>query len=128
MAEWSMQTLAAAFLGVLFLQSGLDKVFDREGNLGWLNGHFAKSPLDGLVPVMLSVITAIELAAGALSLLGAAVRFFGGGTTIALLGAVLSALALLLLFFGQRMAKDYVGAAVLVNYFVLALGTIYLLR
>lgn len=127
MAEWSLQTLAAAFLGVLFLQSGLDKVFDREGNLGWLTGHFANSPLAGMVPLMLSVITAVELAAGALSMLGAVLRFFGGGTTLALLGAILSALALLMLFFGQRLAKDYAGAAVLVNYFVLALATIYIM-
>ena len=31
------------------------------------------------------------------------------------------------LFFGQRMAKDYAGAAVLVPYFLLALAAIYLL-
>ncbi len=127
MAFWSMQTLAAAFLGVLFLQSGLDKVFDRDGNLQWLTGHFANSPLDGLVPMMLTVITAVEVTAGALSMLGAVILFFGGGTTIALLGAIVAALALLMLFVGQRLAKDYVGAAVLVNYFLLALATIYLM-
>jgi len=127
MAYWSMQTLAAAFLGVLFLQSGLDKVFDRDGNLQWLTGHFAKSPLDGLVPLMLSLITVVELIAGGLSMLGATIVFFGGGSTIAMLGAIVGALALLMLFAGQRLAKDYVGAAVLVNYFILALGTIYLM-
>lgn len=127
MAYWSMQTLAAAFLGVLFLQSGLDKIFDRDGNLQWLTGHFANTPLDGLVPMMLTVITWVELGAGALSLLGAAILFFGGGTAVALLGAILAALALLMLFTGQRIAKDYAGAAVLVNYFILALGTIFLM-
>ena len=127
MAFWSMQTLAAAFLGVLFLQTGLDQVFDRDGNLQWLTGHFANSPLDGLVPMMLTVITAVEVTAGALSMLGAVILFFGGGTTIALLGAIVAALALLMLFVGQRLAKDYVGAAVLVNYFLLALATIYLM-
>lgn len=127
MAFWSMQTLAAAFLGVLFLQSGIDKIVDRDGNLEWLTGHFANSPLDGLVPMMLTTITWVEITAGALSMLGAMIVFFGGGTTVALLGAILAALALLMLFFGQRLAKDYAGAAVLVNYFLLALGTIYLM-
>lgn len=127
MAFWSMQTLAAAFLGVLFLQSGIDKIVDRDGNLEWLTGHFANSPLDGLVPMMLTAITWVEITAGALSMLGAMIVFFGGGTTVALLGAILAALALLMLFFGQRLAKDYAGAAVLVNYFLLALGTIYLM-
>jgi hypothetical protein len=31
------------------------------------------------------------------------------------------------LFFGQRVSKDYAGAAVLVPYFLLALSGIYLL-
>jgi diacylglycerol kinase len=48
-------------------------------------------------------------------------------TTIAFYGAVSSAVALIALFFGQRMAKDYAGAAVLVPYFLLTLITIYLL-
>jgi diacylglycerol kinase len=32
------------------------------------------------------------------------------------------------LFFGQRIAKDYAGAAVLVPYFLLMLATMYLTR
>lgn len=127
MAFWWMQVLTATFLGVLFLQSGLDKVLDRQGNLDWLTGHFAKSPLDGFAPLMLSTIMVVELTAGILSMLGATVLFFGGGTTLALVGAMVAALAILLLFFGQRVAKDYAGAAVLVNYFLLSLAAIFLM-
>ncbi|PYL63310.1 MAG: DoxX family protein, partial [Verrucomicrobia bacterium] len=42
-------------------------------------------------------------------------------------GAVVAALSILALFFGQRMAKDYAGAAILVPYFLLTLVAIYLL-
>jgi len=35
--------------------------------------------------------------------------------------------ALLMLFFGQRLAKDYEGAAVLVPYFILASGALWLM-
>lgn len=126
MALWAAQTLTAAFLAVLFLQSGLDKVFDRDGNLGWLKGHFAKSPLADFVPFLLNTITVIELAAGGFSALGAVWIFFGGGDAIARLGAVISGLAVLMLFFGQRLAKDYAGAAVLVPYFLLCLAALYL--
>ena len=35
----------AAMVAILFLQSGLDKALDWKGNLAWLTGHFAKSPL-----------------------------------------------------------------------------------
>jgi diacylglycerol kinase len=40
---------------------------------------------------------------------------------------VVAAIAVVALFLGQRMAKDYAGAAVLVPYFLLTLVAIYLL-
>src|SRR3954467_14819885 len=70
-----MQVLISAFLAVLFLQSGIDKVVDRRGNLEWLKGHFAKSPLAGMVPVMVTIITIIEVAAGTLSAVGCMLIF-----------------------------------------------------
>jgi hypothetical protein len=48
-------------------------------------------------------------------------------STIAFYGAILSAAAITALFFGQRIAKDYAGAAVFVPYFLLTLVAIYLL-
>jgi diacylglycerol kinase len=122
-----MQIFTAAFLAILFLQSGIDKVVDRRGNLEWLRAHFAKSPLVGIVPVLLSAITILELAAGILSAIGCLAVILLRDTTAAFYGAVLSAVAIIALFFGQRMAKDYAGAAVLVPYFLLTLVAIYLL-
>jgi len=122
-----MQVLTAAFLAILFLQSGIDKVVDRRGNLEWLKGHFAKSPLAGMVPLMVTAITILEVAAGGLSAVGCLLIFFRRDSTLAFYGAVVSAFSLLALFFGQRMAKDYAGAAVLVPYFLLTLAAIYLL-
>ncbi len=124
-----LQILVSAFLAILFLQSGIDKVVDRRGNLEWLKEHFAKSPLAGIVPAMVTAITILEIAAGALSAIGCVVIIFARDSTLALAfyGAVISAIAIVALFFGQRMAKDYAGAAVLVPYFLLALSAIYLL-
>ena len=93
----------------------------------WLKGHFAKSPLAGIVPVLVTIITIIELAAGALSAIGCVLVILFHDATVAFYGALVSALAILALFFGQRMAKDYPGAAVLVPYFLLTLLAIYLL-
>ena len=123
-----MQILAAAFLAILFLQSGIDKIADRRGNLEWLKGHFAKSPLAGAVPALLTAITVLELAAGVLSALGCVLLLLLRDSTIAFCGAVISSVAIIALFFGQRIAKDYAGAAVLVPYFLLALLAIYLLQ
>jgi diacylglycerol kinase len=126
-AIYLMQIFGSAFLAILFLQSGIDKVVDRRGNLEWLKGHFAKSALAGVVPALVTAITILEVAAGALSAIGCIVLIVSRATTIAFYGAVVSAIAIVALFFGQRMAKDYAGAAVLVPYFLLTLVTIYLL-
>lgn len=125
---WLLQALCAAFLAILFLQSGLDKVVDWKGNLGWLTGHFAKSPLRGVVPVMLGVITLLELASGALSAAGLVALFVTGSPVLAFWGALVSAVSLVCLFFGQRMAKDYAGAGGLVPYFLLSLVALYVNR
>lgn len=122
-----IQILASAFLAILFLQSGFDKIVDRRGNLEWLKGHFSKSPLAGMVPLMVTMITILEIAAGALSATGCVLIVFSRDSTVAFYGALVSAISIIALFFGQRMAKDYAGAAILVPYFLLALIAIYLL-
>src|SRR5678816_1658472 len=122
-----MQIFASAFLAILFLQSGIDKIVDRRGNFEWLKGHFAKSPLAGIVPALLICITILEVAAGALSGIGCLLIIVLRDSTIAFYGAILSAAAITALFFGQRIAKDYAVAAVLVSYFLLTLVAIYLL-
>ncbi|PYK55187.1 MAG: DoxX family protein [Verrucomicrobia bacterium] len=126
-AIYLTQIFSSAFLAILFLQSGIDKIIDHRSNLEWLKGHFAKSPLAGVVPVLLAAITLLEVGAGALSAIGCVVLMISRETTIAFYGAVTSAVALIALFFGQRMAKDYAGAAVLLPYFLLTLAAIYLL-
>jgi hypothetical protein len=122
---WFLQVFSAAFLAILFLQSGVDKVVDRAGNISWLQGHFAQSPLASIVSVMVTVVTVVELGAGGASALGCVALFVGGGPWLAWVGALLSCLALLMLFFGQRLAKDYEGAAVLVPYFAVSLIAVY---
>jgi len=126
-AIYLMQLFTAAFLAILFLQSGIDKIIDRRGNFEWLKGHFAKSPLAGIVPALLICITILEVAAGALSAVGCVFIILSRDSTVAFYGAVISAIAIVSLFFGQRMAKEYAGAAVLVPYFLLTLVAIYLL-
>ena len=121
------QLLTALFLAILFLQSGLDKVFNFGDNLGWLTGHFSKTPFRGQVKSMLITITIIEVAAGVLALLGAGQIVLNGEKTFAMYGAQLATLNIAMLFFGQRIAKDYAGAASLVPYFILCIGEILLL-
>src|SRR5438105_6992926 len=123
-ATFVLQAFTSAFFAILFLQSGLDKVLDRRGNLDWLTGHFAKSPLAGMVGLLLVIITILEIAAGVLSALGCLGILFWHDSTVAFYGALISGLALLALFLGQRLAKDYAGAGVLVPYFLVVIAAI----
>jgi uncharacterized membrane protein YphA (DoxX/SURF4 family) len=125
-STWLLEILVSAFLAILFLQSGIDKVIDRRGNLEFLQGHFAKSPLAGMVPLLVTVVTVLEIVSGALSAIGCVIIILTRDPTVAFYGAVISAIAIVSLFFGQRVAKDYAGAAVLVPYFLLTLVAIYL--
>ena len=61
------QVLVTAMLAICFLQSGVDKVLDFKGNLAWLNGHFAKTPMRGQVAPMLAVIMLLECAADSIT-------------------------------------------------------------
>ena len=114
-----VQSLIGFFLSIALLQSGLDKIIDRKGNLEWLSGHFSNSPLRGLVPLLLNVVTVLEIFAGSCTLIGSFVNLVNGNNMLLTVGLLVAALNFLALFFGQRIAKDYEGAAVLVNYFIL---------
>lgn len=123
-----LRFICLVFLAILFLQSGLDKIFDYPGNKQWLQSHFSKSPLKNMVGFLLPVITILETAAGILCAIGLIQYIVNGANSIGLLGAQLSALAIVFLFFGQRVAKDYAGAASLVGYFMVCLISIYLIQ
>ncbi len=124
---YSSQILCLVFLAILFLQSGLDKIFNYKGNLEWLTGHFSKSPLRKLVGLMFPLITLLETAAGLACALGIYFLVVDGSAAIGLLGAQLSAVSIVALFFGQRLAQDYVGAATLTTYFIISIMTIFLM-
>ena len=100
-------------------ESGLDKVFNWKGNKEWLTGHFANSPLRGTVPLLLPVITLVELGAGVFSAAAFIAVLWGKAHCFGTIGMALGMVALIMLFFGQRVAKDYAGAASLVPYFLL---------
>ncbi len=117
---------ASIFVAILFTQSGLDKVFNFSGNMEWLKGHFSKTFLAPTVPMMVVTITILEVATGLGTAIGLVYFLITGVATIIWYSSILGAAALCGLFFGQRVAQDYPGAAVLVPYFILQLILIYL--
>lgn len=122
------EILLLAFMLITFLQSGIDKIVDWKGNLGWLHGHFEKTPLKNSVPLLLGIVLIVEVVAGLLCGVGLFQMLISGKTEIALYGSMVSCVALLMLLFGQRMAKDYAGAMTIAVYFVPAVFLVYLLQ
>ena len=116
----------ALFVAILFIQSGLDKVFDWKGNLDWLTGHFSKSFVAPFVTPMLATITVMEVATGLLSAAGIIYFLATGSVSLIFYASIIGTTSITALFFGQRIAKDYVGAAVLVPYFILMMILMYL--
>ena len=120
--------LLLLFLIITFLQSGIDKIIDWKGNLGWLQGHFKDTPLKGLVSLLLATILLTEVFAAVLCLVGLYQLIVTGNNALALYGAILSCIALLMLLFGQRIAKDYDGARTIAIYFIPAIFLVFLLQ
>ena len=122
-----VQIFSVLFLAILFLQSGFDKIFDKKGNLDWLITHFSNSPLKNIVYQMIYIVTIVEIISGVLNTIGIFFLIRDGNTFYATLGAFFACVTIIMLFFGQRIAKDYAGAQSLVSYFILSLMTFVLL-
>lgn len=128
MDGWPNLALVAicALFAICFTQSGIDKLTDFKGNLDWLNGHFANSPFKNVVPLLLRAITFLEIWAGAVSLGAIPCIMINKFPLVPVVAMGLCCIALLSLFLGQRIAKDYAGAASLVPYFLAACFGLYL--
>ena len=120
--------LLLVFLAITFIQSGYDKLFYWKDNLSWLKEHFAKTQLKNLVHLALLNILILELISGILCVVGCIELFVSKERTFGLYGAVFSCITLLMLLFGQRLAKDYDGARTIVIYFIPAVLAVYWLN
>jgi uncharacterized membrane protein YphA (DoxX/SURF4 family) len=119
--------LILALLTVTFLQSGYDKIKDWKGNVAWLTGHFEKSILAQQVPLALGIILLLEIISGVLCFSGIIQHFLQDVVIrgLGFYGAILSCVTLLMLLFGQRLAKDYDGARTIVIYFIPAVLAVF---
>ena len=113
------QIFIAIFLFIAFFQSGLDKVIDRKGNLDFLKAHFSDTPLIKIIPIMLLILTLLEIIGSLMLGYGVYYAFVNRSTLWIFYGFVVIAITIVILFAGQRIAKDYIGAADLVPYFIL---------
>jgi len=122
------EILILIFILITFLQSGIDKMIDWNGNTGWLKEHFSKTFLAGMVPLMVGIILIIEVAVGLLAIAALYSILVNGDNSLGLLASVLACITLLMLLFGQRVAKDYAGAFTLTGYFIVCIFGVWIMN
>jgi uncharacterized membrane protein YphA (DoxX/SURF4 family) len=122
--------LLFVFFAITFLQSGIDKIIDTEGNLGWFKSQFQSSFLAKIITPLFWLITVQELLCGGMMLIAifnaikALISFRSNhffeyhADDVPFIFAIF---ILIQLFFGQRIAKDYVGASGIIPYILLAM-------
>lgn len=121
------EILVLLFTIITFLQSGLDKILDWKGNVGWLREHFSKTFLGGMVPLLVGTIMIAEVVTGLMAIGGIYALWVHADPTPAFWALVLAAVTLLMLLFGQRIAKDYAGAFTIVGYFIVVIFGLFLI-
>ena len=119
-----VQILASLFFSIVFFQSGIDKIIDRKGNLEFFKNHFKDTLLNKIFSPALSILAFLEITTAGVCLFGFTYSLIFADTTFIFYGLLLSGLVLLMLLFGQRVAKDYIGAADITVYFIVCIITI----
>ena len=113
--------LVLVFFLIVFIQSGLDKIFDYKGNLNFLKDLLKIYFSPTLIELALISVTILELTSGILCLIGIMNFLFNDSNFIGLIGLIVGSIALLVLLFGQRVSKNYDGAKTIAIYFILAM-------
>lgn len=119
--------LILLFTVITFLQSGVDKITDWKGNVGWLKEHFGKTFLSGMVPLLVATILVLEVVVGLLAIVAIYSVLAEGQMGLAFWSLVLAGITLLMLLFGQRVAKDYPGAFTITGYFMVVVFGLFLI-
>ena len=110
-----------SFFSIVFIQSGLDKVLDKEGNLSFLMDLLKETFSEGLIKLAFYSVTLLELFSGFLCLAGIAQGLLSESSKIGQAGLIIGSVALLVLLFGQRLSKNYDGAKTITIYFILSM-------
>ena len=118
------QILSSIFFAIVFFQSGIDKYIDRKGNINFFENHFKNTLFHKIHSHALIVLMLLELIAASLCAYGCIYSIVYKNTGFIFYGLLVTSFVLLSLLLGQRIAKDYAGAADITIYFILCVITI----
>ena len=119
-----VQILSSIFFAIVFFQSGIDKIIDRKGNLNFFENHFKNTPFHKIYNHALTTLMLLELIAAILCAYGCIYSIVYNDTGFIFYGLLVTSFVLLSLLLGQRIAKDYIGAADITIYFIMCIISI----
>ena len=119
-----VQILSSIFFAIVFFQSGIDKVIDKKENINFFENHFKNTLFHKIHAQALTALMLLELIAASLCAYGCIYSIVYKNTDFIFYGLLVTSFILLSLLLGQRIAKDYVGAADITIYFILCIITI----
>jgi hypothetical protein len=130
-----LQIFALSYVIILFGQTAGDKLFNWKANEDYVKGYFLKSPLSTFSSILFRLLFFLEAFAflfATIAFINLLLIFFGNGYPDAIgfmnkQTALCMDLALLGIFLGQRLAKDYASAASSTSYLVFAMGATWVL-
>lgn len=114
-------SLIFLFFGITFLESGIDKLRNPDGNLSWFREHFANSIFKKITTPLFWIVTFQELAVGMIMIISICLTIISEDKNMGHLGLLWSLFLLIQLYAGQRIAKDYGGASGIVPYIIVAI-------
>ena len=120
-----LKSVSLLFLATVLGQSGLDKALNYRGNLAYFKDQFKNSPLAPTTGFLLPVVTIMEVLSAGLAVVGLFTLWSQGNGLPGLAATTIGCLNFIALIFGQRMAKDYGGAAGIVPYLAVSMLGLY---
>lgn len=124
--SYAAELLILLFILLTFAFSALEKMLDVKGQVVWLKEHMKGTFLVPIMPLLLGVLIVLDIVVSILSILAVYYLLQFQEKTMGLYSCILAAITLLLLLFGQRMAKDFQGAFTIVGYFMVVLFGVWL--
>lgn len=124
--SYAAELLILLFILLTFAFSAVEKMLDVKGQVVWLKEHMKGTFLVPIMPLLLGVLIVLDIVVSILSILAVYYLLQFQEKTMGLYSCILAAMILLLLLFGQRMAKDFQGAFTIVGYFMVVLFGVWL--
>ncbi|MCK4561591.1 MAG: DoxX family protein [Flavobacteriaceae bacterium] len=125
---FTAQILILIYIIITFGYSAIEKLLQWEKNIDFYENHFKETSLKNTISFLLKVVILLEIITVIICIIGLLYLIIFFDKEIGFYGLVLAAITLIGLMFGQRIAKDYVGAAYITIYFILTIVGIFLLQ